>query len=66
MITDKTKIIIHFEYEHSYHEIKIYLERESITPIIPWIHILPFALIILVFFSIWEYYSRKVTSELEF
>ncbi|MFW9773758.1 MAG: right-handed parallel beta-helix repeat-containing protein, partial [Candidatus Thorarchaeota archaeon] len=35
--TKETQIVVHFEYQHSYHEIKIHLEIESTTPTIPWI-----------------------------
>jgi len=40
--------LIHIEYEHSYHEIKIKLEIKSIEPTISWIYILPLTLIFIV------------------
>ncbi|MFX1587268.1 MAG: NosD domain-containing protein [Promethearchaeota archaeon] len=52
-------ILIHFEYTHSSHEIKIYLESESVKSNIPWIHVLPVSLIFIAFLSIWEYHLRK-------
>ncbi|MFX0033449.1 MAG: right-handed parallel beta-helix repeat-containing protein [Promethearchaeota archaeon] len=57
--TDQTTIEIHFDYEHSFHEIKIHLESQSVAPSIPWIHILPFTIIIITFLIIWEYHIRK-------
>jgi len=59
----ETDLIIHFEYEHSYHEIKIYLESESIKPTISWIHILPLTLIFIVLLSIRVHHLRKEVSK---
>ncbi|MFX0010510.1 MAG: right-handed parallel beta-helix repeat-containing protein [Candidatus Hermodarchaeota archaeon] len=42
-------IQIHFEYNHSYHEIKIFLESLSLPPIISWFNILPLTIILIVF-----------------
>ncbi|MFW9969787.1 MAG: right-handed parallel beta-helix repeat-containing protein [Candidatus Odinarchaeota archaeon] len=56
---DGTDFVIHIEYAHSYHEIKIYLGIESITPTISWSHFLPFTLIFIMLFSIRVLYMRK-------
>ncbi|MHA2036623.1 MAG: right-handed parallel beta-helix repeat-containing protein [Promethearchaeota archaeon] len=62
-LSDKeTYVLIHFEYDHSYHEIKIYLERDSIGYTIPWIQILPLTLIFIMLFSIWV---RKKVVEID-
>jgi len=53
-----TEFLLHFEYEHSYHEIKISMEALSVQPIISWIHILPLTTIFVVFLSILTY--RKI------
>jgi len=62
--TDQTTVEIHFDYEHSYHEIKIHLESQSVAPSIPWIHILPFTVIFIALLIIWEYRIRKDKSVL--
>jgi hypothetical protein len=46
----ETDILLHFEYEHSYHEIKIYSEQTK--PTISWVHILPFGLLFIVILSL--------------
>ncbi|MFX0156222.1 MAG: hypothetical protein ACFE9Q_17000, partial [Candidatus Hodarchaeota archaeon] len=48
----ETDVLLHFEYEHSYHEIKIYIELESIKATISWIHIVPITLIFIFLVSI--------------
>lgn len=53
-----TEFLLHFEYEHSYHEIKISMEALSVQPIISWIHILPLTTIFVVLLSILTY--RKI------
>ncbi|MFX1347014.1 MAG: right-handed parallel beta-helix repeat-containing protein, partial [Promethearchaeota archaeon] len=52
-------VLLHIEYEHSYHEIKIYLTNESTKPTISWIHILPLTLIFMVLLSIWVHHRRQ-------
>ncbi|MFX0138940.1 MAG: hypothetical protein ACFFDN_35190 [Candidatus Hodarchaeota archaeon] len=59
MSTEGSRIIINFEYEHSYHEVEIQLKIELITPSIPWIHILPSSLIFVALFNVWVYYKRR-------
>jgi hypothetical protein len=59
----QTDVLIHFEYEHSSHEIKIYLESEKIEPSIPWLHILPLTLIFIVLLSIRVHYLKKEASK---
>ncbi|MFX1524923.1 MAG: right-handed parallel beta-helix repeat-containing protein [Promethearchaeota archaeon] len=47
-LSDKvTWVLLHFEYEHSYHEIKIYLES-SINDKISWGYILPLTLMFII------------------
>ncbi|MFX0038793.1 MAG: right-handed parallel beta-helix repeat-containing protein [Candidatus Heimdallarchaeota archaeon] len=54
--------LIHIEYQHSYHEIRIYFEHDSTTPIIPWLYILPISLVFIVLLSIRIYHLRKKDS----
>ncbi|MFX0036721.1 MAG: right-handed parallel beta-helix repeat-containing protein [Candidatus Hermodarchaeota archaeon] len=56
----ETDFLIHFEYEHSYHEIKIFLEIKSKKPIISWINILPLTLIVILLLSIWVLKVAKI------
>ncbi|MFX1488216.1 MAG: right-handed parallel beta-helix repeat-containing protein [Promethearchaeota archaeon] len=56
---DDTDYLIHIEYEHSSHEIKIYFEQESIEPTISWFYIFPISLVFIALSSIWIYYLRK-------
>jgi hypothetical protein len=51
--------LIHIEYEHSYHEIKIYFHDVSTNPVIPWFFIFPISLISICFLSVRVYYLRK-------
>jgi hypothetical protein len=65
LIDKETNVLIHFEYDHSYHEIKIYLERGSVGNTIPGIHILPLTIISIGLISIWvrkniKGFDRKV------
>ncbi|MFX0178109.1 MAG: hypothetical protein ACFE85_17965, partial [Candidatus Hodarchaeota archaeon] len=57
---DETYILIHFEYDHSSHEIKIHLKEESVKPTISWIHILPISLIFIVLLGFRVYCKRKI------
>jgi len=56
-----TNFLIHIEYEHSYHEIKIKLEIKSIEPTISWIYILPLTLIFIVLMSLFQFHFHKKT-----
>ncbi|MFX1303633.1 MAG: right-handed parallel beta-helix repeat-containing protein [Promethearchaeota archaeon] len=54
-----TDVLIHFEYGHSYHEIKIFIESEAIEPTIPWSHVLPLTLIFIVLLSVHVHLKGK-------
>ncbi|MFX1470784.1 MAG: hypothetical protein ACFFB8_19265, partial [Promethearchaeota archaeon] len=56
----ETEILIHIEYEHSYHEIKIYLESKSTKPTISWISILPLTLVFILLLSFWLLRVSKI------
>ncbi|MFX1447016.1 MAG: right-handed parallel beta-helix repeat-containing protein, partial [Promethearchaeota archaeon] len=48
----ETDFLLHFEYEHSYHEIKIKLESIVEEAGISWTHIVPFTLVFIVFLTV--------------
>lgn len=54
-----TDFLLHIEYEHSYHEIKILMEALSVEPTISWMHILPLSTVFVVFLSILIYRRIK-------
>ncbi|MFX0167221.1 MAG: right-handed parallel beta-helix repeat-containing protein [Candidatus Hodarchaeota archaeon] len=58
-----THLLVHFEYEHSYHEIKIHLEIEAVEGTISWIFILPLSLVFMALLTIWVHQLRKEVSK---
>ncbi|MFW9829499.1 MAG: NosD domain-containing protein [Candidatus Thorarchaeota archaeon] len=60
---DSTHFIIQFDYDHSYHEIKLGFERGSIKPTISWFYILPFTLIFIPILSFRINHLRKKPSQ---
>ncbi|MFX1279401.1 MAG: hypothetical protein ACFFA3_08290 [Promethearchaeota archaeon] len=58
----ESDFIIHIEYGHSFHEIKIYFEYDSNKPTILWIPIIPISLVSIVMLGIWINHLRKINS----
>lgn len=59
LIELESEFLLHFEYEHSYHELRIFFEPLSEEPSIPWFLIFPMEVIFIVFLCILVYRKMK-------